>query len=615
MTWREAVEECAPELRVFPKDLGSLVTFARQSGIGKAVTFQKTAYGPDDLKVLSVLIRWWSFMNLSTNAEFRDGASSRQIQEKVAHSVLTGEPLIFFAIFCPSYRTGAGQYGFNSCIGPHTHRAAAAFTDMVLAAREMGIDATGIAYFSDLLIENLQHLKNTGYKDDLAKNYASFRDEIENKGRGAVVAQLLSSVPECVAEIGESGVAMDPSFKDNSVYKQVYKRDSLFYKTVLGWKEKEIDARVSVIFGSYQKLARIFSKRHRNGLLYWTEGMYERGLIYRLDPEHSVPVMYPKDRSGRIKESLRSKGANLREIPVSIEEARAVLDGLYVGEPDPIFEHNAYHIMAYLAFDYEIFFASTERWQAVIGIGVKDLILFTPRVIGAPDDLIETVRLLKRENPDIEVRIQNVSEHWVKSHQSALAKDWRIVPRSREEAIYDASKLAELSGAHFSNLRNTRNRLLAKGRLIFKRLTEESLGDAFSVLDRWQATQGSKYKKYKAEKEKYVYQKTARLAKAPDHICAEIGYMEGRPVSAFILHFCPNFPGWAVLYSTKGINDPDKGGAKGVSDATYIHCIEKAQKHGVKFINDGELGPEEGTRSHKLQFLPVRFLKSYDIKI
>jgi len=54
---------------------------------------------------------------------------------------------------------------------------------------------------------------------------------------------------------------------------------------------------------------------------------------------------------------------------------------------------------------------------------------------------------------------------------------------------------------------------------------------------------------------------------------------------------------------------------RGVSDATYCYCFEKSQKMGIKYLNDGELGTEIGTREHKLHFKPSTFLKSFDVDI
>lgn len=617
LTWREAVDKCASRLTVYPKDMGSLITFARQRGVGEAVSFQKTRYTPKDLERLSILIRWWVLLDSSTNPEFRDAASSEQIRDRVVHSVLTGEPLIFFGIFCPSYKTGVGVYGFNRCIGPHTHRSVESFSKLVLATRDAGIATRGVAYFSDLLIENLDKLEGTTYRDDLVSNYASFCNEVRGLGQGSIEARLLSSVPECLSEIGERGIRADNSIHQSPLFQRVYKRDCAFYKPVLGWSDADVFNRTEVIFGTYQKLAEIFSKTHPKGLLYWVESMYERGLIYKSDPANIVPVIYPKEHGSRLKELFEGQTITVTSLPSSFADSLNLVDRLYEKEATPIFEHSPYHVLSYLGFDYDLFFASAEGWESVVGVNAGTVIMFTPRIKTDIKGFVQILIRLRVALPGLAIRIQNVSEQWIQDNQKSLDPSWVVAPRSREEVVYSAPRLTQLSGAHFSNLRNMRNKIFSKGFIIYRPLTPENLKDAFAVLDAWQSSQGYKYTKNKAEKERYVLQKFAAFARLdPSNISAEIGYAQEEPVSVSVMHRCRNFPKWAVLYSVKGLNDPVLGGIKGASDAAYMRCFEKASKEwSVEYINDGELGFEEGTRAHKLRFLPERFLRSYDIQI
>jgi len=293
LTWKDTVHIIAPGLQVYPGELSELITLARQKNIGRPISYQKTAYSALDLEILGKIIKWWMVLDSFSNIEWRNSATSKLIQERVIQSVKTDEQVIFFSIFCPSYKVGNGAYGYNPHIGNHTKELIKKFSDFISDSKNCGLNVKGIAYFSDLLLENLEKLKGIDYKSDLNNNYRSFCTEFRSKCDGNIETPLLSSVKECIEEVGEVGISLYLSINPD-IYRQVLDRNAVFYKEKLGWGDEEIKHRTDVIIGTYLKLAEIFNKKYPTGINVWVESAYERGLLYGCDPLSAIPVIYPK---------------------------------------------------------------------------------------------------------------------------------------------------------------------------------------------------------------------------------------------------------------------------------------------------------------------------------
>lgn len=286
------------------------------------------------------------------------------------------------------------------------------------------------------------------------------------------------------------------------------------------------------------------------------------------------------------------------------------INGLYEREKKPVFEHSSYHVLSYLKFRSHLFAVAGYFGQSVLVLREGEVFLFTPEI----DSFREFEKFFITSGA---VRIQNVSQQWLESFNReatvVLKKSLRVKPRSREEAVYNIQLLSELKGGAFAKMRYVRNRLLFSGCLTFQKVTAVNFKDACWVLDRWYAVQGHKYKKDKQKKERFVLEKFLGFAAREDDFIFEIGYIEKRPLSIWAMHRVPGKKRWGVNYLLKGINRESEGGVHGVSDATYCHCFLKAAEAGIKYLNDGELGEEKGTREHKMRFRPVEFLKSFDL--
>jgi hypothetical protein len=290
------------------------------------------------------------------------------------------------------------------------------------------------------------------------------------------------------------------------------------------------------------------------------------------------------------------------------------LSRLLSAEPVPIFEHSVFYVLGSLSHNNALYGVTGAFGHAVCAVSADSVYLFSPAVLDT-ERLTHLIASLVDVTPGNQLDIRYLTERWVSSTVPSLGGHGVTVrPRSAAEAVYECSRLVRLDGPDFRNLRARRRKLLDSGRLRFLPLDADRLPDAFSILQCWQATQGQKYQKNRYDREAFTLRRFVELSKRlPIYSSFEVGYCEERPVSIACFYRSERLSSWGAICFIKAINRPEFGGISGASDATYCHVFLKADSLGLTHLNDGELGTENGTRNHKLQFQPVMFLRSFDV--
>lgn len=276
------------------QDISSLVTYARQAGIGKAVSFQKTAYTDIDLDKMNKLVEWWNFLNNNTSAEWRDKVTSNKIEKIVSRAVSEDSFIHIYAVFCPSYNKGKGSYGYAGICGNHTLNMIKKMTIFFNKTFKKGIKIKATAFFSDLLLENYTKLKNTSYKADLEKNFQDFKNKFSKESDGQIEVKKLSSIKDLLDKMGEEGIINGDLGVPKNIYLRTLKRNEIFYKTQLGWSDREIIDRSQTLARCYSFMGTIFRKYFPNSIMYWVESAYERGSMYSgVYQDDPIPIIYP----------------------------------------------------------------------------------------------------------------------------------------------------------------------------------------------------------------------------------------------------------------------------------------------------------------------------------
>ncbi|MEK6913494.1 MAG: hypothetical protein AABW47_02370 [Nanoarchaeota archaeon] len=297
-TWKETASLVGINDEIFLKDLSNLITLSRKKGLGLPVSYQKTHYTKSEIEKIKIMLNWWVCLEKYTNIEWRDAFTTRIVQERLINAILAGQSLVFFSIFCPTYKKGVGQFGYQRSIGDNTKQLIESISSFVEESDNLGVKIEMTFYFSDLLLENYNNLVGTGYKEDLGCCYESFLKEVLFWSKGKIKIELLSSIPKCKYLIGEAGVKSN-SDVNLEIYERVLNRDKIFYIENLGWNMDMVKKRTNIIFGSYIKLCGIFYELYPSAIMFWTESAFERGLIYRAKTKESIPIVYPKKNESR----------------------------------------------------------------------------------------------------------------------------------------------------------------------------------------------------------------------------------------------------------------------------------------------------------------------------
>ena len=276
------------------KDLSSLITQARQFGLGRPVSFQKTEYTDSDLNKLKILISWWQLLNKISIPEWRDTLTTRKIQRIICSSLVDNRPLTFYAIFCPSYKKGIGVSGYTGKIGNHTKSYIRKYSNFVTETQKIGFMTNAVAYFSDLLLENFEKLIGTDYKKDLRNNFLSFKKEFSVASKRKIETRLLSEIDAFKSTIGEQGTLDGKINIPKKFFNIVMERNKVFYLNELGWSVQTVKERTEILARCYSKMGEVFREIYPNGVMFWVESAYERGSMYSgVQQDNPIPIIYP----------------------------------------------------------------------------------------------------------------------------------------------------------------------------------------------------------------------------------------------------------------------------------------------------------------------------------
>lgn len=279
--------------------------------------------------------------------------------------------------------------------------------------------------------------------------------------------------------------------------------------------------------------------------------------------------------------------------------------------PDILYGHSIIYIVGNLQFKGSTYYFTNPNISAFLVISDHEIQIFSPAIPDNRKWYEEFVQLCLESG--LSLKIIHVNEQWPIRSEIVEDSMWQVTARSQAEAVYDVDLLNKLAGKDFAKLRLVRNKLVDSGMIQFENI--ETAEPIWELLKSWNAVQGSKYSKNKFDQEAFILKTMIEFKKqysdAPVYL--KCGRLEEKIISYCLFSILPQDPDYGVIHTLKGINRPEEGGVHGASDATYLYVFKYLREKGVKYINDGELGSEQGTREHKLRFMPVRFNKSYDL--
>lgn len=296
-SWSEAVRTVDPAMLSAPDQaaVATVVMYARNFGIGRPISAQRAAYTAQDLIHVGILLKWWSVLLDTCNLSNSQKTNHRAVVRALSRSITGAVPLPMIAVFCPSYKLGRGNIGFEHNVGEHTCAVIDQMVTFLRRSVRAGLRVQLDAHFSDLLLENYDLLQGTDYRHDLEQNYQSFCCRFSEAGLTDLSVRRLSSLGELVERIGEAGTHSSAQ-RDPKLFRHVYLRNRVFYAEQLGWSDDRIRLRTEILYDSYAEMGLVFRGHNANTVLYWTESAQERAGLYSsaLEPAAPLPVIYPQ---------------------------------------------------------------------------------------------------------------------------------------------------------------------------------------------------------------------------------------------------------------------------------------------------------------------------------
>ncbi|MEI7689367.1 MAG: phosphatidylglycerol lysyltransferase domain-containing protein [Candidatus Saccharibacteria bacterium] len=273
-----------------------------------------------------------------------------------------------------------------------------------------------------------------------------------------------------------------------------------------------------------------------------------------------------------------------------------------------VFEQSPDLLFYYISYGSNIMIAKTKLGSILpITYDDNELIMSFPLILNF-DELAQIVNSWKKSFNKISIKYY--SENQSTNYTNELTTlDFVKNIRSENEVFYSTKLLSELPGKKFSKIRYKKNKIIKNPDFELKKFNLDMLDDAKFVLDNWNSTRLHIYKKDRKNKE-LNYLKQTTIANN-NNISNHLLYYKKMPVGLLSIDHRIS-QGVSCTTILKGLNDETINGAKGSSDYLYFSTFEIASSQGIDFINDGELGTEDGTRIHKLQFQPILSRKVYD---
>lgn len=179
--------------------------------------------------------------------------------------------------------------------------------------------------------------------------------------------------------------------------------------------------------------------------------------------------------------------------------------------------------------------------------------------------------------------------------------------RSNAEIIFDVAKIIDMEGSGFSKLRNKR-KIISNIDFKFKRLDKTTIVDAITVIKSWRANNQSKYLNDRTQNEISLVEAIANnLTK---ETFGKILYFQSTPIGVYVMNI--SRLNTAIFCLTKGVRNLELPESKYSSTAIYLDAFHEAYVRGIKYVNDGELGLESGTISHKNHLAPIELHQTFD---
>ncbi len=185
-------------------------------------------------------------------------------------------PIEFYALFCPSYKKGAGKHGFRvDDIGDTSRWGIRYLQEIVTKTKELGIQCKPPrAIFFDIAVE--QPEKTLKEIDNLKENIENFKKYVPKGMTFELLSQLFPFLSDT---IGYEGVKVSPLPVPQITLDRIVERGAKFYK-LFGWSKEQVQERSEVIASSEALVGNVIRYLMPNSIMVYIPTMLERAQVY-----------------------------------------------------------------------------------------------------------------------------------------------------------------------------------------------------------------------------------------------------------------------------------------------------------------------------------------------
>lgn len=248
----------------------------------------------DDLKYIAELtnfnIRILDWFRYLQGIEI-EGWRNKKVTHKICNILMSGDPIQFYSLFCPSYIKGEGADGFRTDdVGNTTKKGLKTLEEFCEKTKNMGFKCMKPeAIFFDLSLE--QPEKTINKISDLKKNIENFKKYVPEKMDFWLLSEKF---PELYDIIGYKGIIIEPLPVDEIVFNRIVERGRKFYE-LFGWNQEQIIQRSKIIASSESTVGTFIRNKMPNSIMLYTPTMLERAQVYSgKKQDQPLAIIMPK---------------------------------------------------------------------------------------------------------------------------------------------------------------------------------------------------------------------------------------------------------------------------------------------------------------------------------
>ncbi len=253
--------------------------------------------------VENIIQNYWSNLTKDEDNEFiRTEQAKKSFYPILYDAILNKNPINYITILCPSYKKGKNEIGFKKEPGQTTYVAFNNIKRIYENTISLGINATMIALFYDIAVENTYKLSSQDWQD-FEQNI--IQDKVISKVHNIPYNLVSKIFPSLHKEVGRNGVIfikeeLLQKFPINkNILENVIMESKEFYTTLFGWTTEEAEKRALCMAHAYTLESGIIRKHFKNPVVIYSAYSYNRMALYNgKDGSARIGIICPKKPIG-----------------------------------------------------------------------------------------------------------------------------------------------------------------------------------------------------------------------------------------------------------------------------------------------------------------------------